>query len=121
MDISGISSSWLKFTDSLNEAQLRWCAAQKALDLGRGGIKLVHQATKLSQTTIIRAMKEFEGPGGLPDADRVRRAGGGRKKRETADPAILRDLERIVSENTAGDPMSNLKWTVKSSRTIAGE
>jgi transposase len=121
MDIPGISASWLKFIESLNEAQLRWCAAQKALDLGRGGLKLVHEATGISQTTIIKAMKEFEGSDALPDAARVRRAGGGRKSRETADPTILRHLERIVSENTAGDPMSNLKWTVKSSRTIAAE
>lgn len=121
MDIVGITASWLKFLDSLNETQYRWCAAQKALDLGRGGIMRVHQATKISRTTIIKAMGELVGPGKLPDVDRVRRAGGGRKRREVTDPAILRELERIVSENTAGDPMSNLKWTVKSSRTIAAE
>lgn len=121
MDMPGISSSWLKFLGSLNEAQLRWCAAEKALELGRGGITRVRQATGLSQTTITKAIRELEAVGPLPDVEKVRRAGGGRKKSEVADPMITKALEAIVSESTAGDPMGALKWTVKSSRTLASE
>jgi hypothetical protein len=40
------------------------------------------------------------------------------KKVEDGDPALLRQLGEIVEETTAGDPMSPLKWTSKSTRTI---
>ena len=51
---------------------------------------------------------------------RVRQPGGGRKKVEQADPHLPRHrLRTIVEETTAGDPMSPLKWTNKSTRTIA--
>jgi hypothetical protein len=49
----------------------------------------------------------------------VRVPGGGRKKVEEADPALQRRLKAIVEETTAGDPMRPLKWTSKSTRTIA--
>ena len=51
----------------------------------------------------------------------MRRSGGGRKKAEQADPGLLEQLQRIVEETTAGDPMSALKWTSKSTRAIAAE
>ena len=40
---------------------------------------------------------------------------------EDGDPALLRQLKEIVEETTAGDPMSPLKWTSKSTRAIAVE
>jgi hypothetical protein len=36
-------------------------------------------------------------------------------------PEIVEDLEAIMGENTAGDPMSFLKWTCKSTYKIADE
>jgi hypothetical protein len=50
---------------------------------------------------------------------RVRRPGAGRKRVEEQDPALRRQLIRIMEETTAGDPMSLLKWTSKSTRAIA--
>ena len=58
---------------------------------------------------------------GRSPSGRVRQPGGGRKKVEQADPALSRRLKAIVEETTAGDPMSPLKWTSKSTRTIAEE
>jgi hypothetical protein len=55
------------------------------------------------------------------EAGRIRRTGGGRKRVEEVEPALKRELTRIVEETTAGDPMSLLKWTAKSTRTIAEE
>ena len=55
------------------------------------------------------------------EAGRVRQPGGGRKKAEAVDPAIRQHLTRILEETTAGDPMSLLKWTSKSTRAIAQE
>lgn len=47
--------------------------------------------------------------------------GGGRKPIEESSPAVMRLIKAIVEETTAGDPMSLLRWTSKSTRTIAEE
>jgi hypothetical protein len=75
----------------------------------------------MSRVTITSGMAELRGGKRLRDAGRgrVRAPGGGRKKVEEADPALQRRLKSIVEETTAGEPMSPLKWTSKSTRTIA--
>ena len=104
--VSGKERRWLKVFGTLNEFQARLFAADKALDLGRGGISRLSVLTGLSRTTITKAVEELQS-GKLvnPGEDRVRRAGGGRKKVEGADPGIRDLLEKILEETTAGDPM----------------
>ena len=107
----------------MNELQARLFAADKALDLGRGGISRLSVLTGLSRTTITKAVEELESSGKLvvPDEGRVRRVGGGRRKVERVDPDIRDLLGKILEETTAGDPMSQLRWTSKSTRTMAAE
>jgi hypothetical protein len=114
---------WLKVLSTLNEFQARLFVADKALDLGRGGITWLAQLTGMSRTTITKAVQELHSGKGLcvPPQGGARQPGGGRKKREQMDPRLQQDLRRIVEESTAGDPMSLLRWTRKSSRTIAQE
>jgi hypothetical protein len=108
---------------TLNEFQARLFAADKALDLGRGGISRLSALTGLSRTTITKAAEELASDRKLvrPSEGRVRRAGGGRKKIEGVDPGVRDLLEKILEETTAGDPMSQLRWTSKSTRTMAEE
>ena len=116
--------AWLKVLGTMNEAQARLCVAQKALELGRGGISRLSALTGMSRPTITKGIAELKGqePAAvLAAAGRVRSAGGGRKKVEQTDPGLLKELQRIVEQTTAGDPMSALKWTSKSTRAIAGE
>jgi len=54
-------------------------------------------------------------------AERSRHPGGGRKRAEEVDPLLVNDLELLMGETTAGDPMRLLKWTTKSLRSIAQE
>jgi Rhodopirellula transposase. len=113
---------WLKVLGTLNERQARLYVAQKALDLGRGGISRLARLTGMSRPTIMKGIAELSGRGPLPPEEaRVRRAGGGRKAIEEADPAVVREISRILDESTAGDPMSSLKWTSRSTRSIAQE
>ncbi len=114
---------WLKVLGTLNEYQARLFVAERALGLGRGGITRLSSLTGMSRVTITQGIRELSGAAGLRSAasGRVRNPGGGRKKVEDGDPALLRRLREIVEETTAGDPMTPLKWTSKSTRTIALE
>jgi hypothetical protein len=106
-----------------NEYQARVYVAQKVLELGRGGISRIAQLTGMSRPTIAKGIAELEGRRPLlpAAASRIRREGGGRRRVETAHPELARQLRSILDETTAGNPMSSLKWTSKSTRTIAAE
>ncbi len=123
LSISGAERRWLKVFQTLNEFQARLFAADKALDLGRGGISRLAALTGLSRTTITKAVEELESGGKLVSVGegRARRVGGGRKKIEGVDPGVRDLLTKILEETTAGDPMSQLRWTSKSTRTLAEE
>jgi Rhodopirellula transposase DDE domain len=113
---------WLKVFSTLNEFQARLFAADKALDLGRGGISRLAHLTGLSRTTITKAVGELQAGRELtPGRGRVREVGGGRQKIEEVDPTVPKLLQKILEESTAGDPMSLLRWTCKSTRTLAEE
>jgi hypothetical protein len=115
-------SRWLKVLSTLNEAQARWFVADKALDMGRGGTSRLSQITGMSRTTIAKAIGELRGRGALITAKgRIRLEGAGRKRIEESDPAVKDLIMGIVQESTAGDPMCLLRWTSKSTRTIAEE
>ena len=113
-------SRWLKMLSVLNEFQARLFVADKALDLGRGGISYMALLTGMSRTTITKAVAELTGSGKLRvPGGGIRETGGGRKRVEGEDPQILQELRTIVEQSTAGDPMSALRWTNQSTQSIA--
>jgi hypothetical protein len=112
---------FLAVLGTLNEAQARWYVAREALARGRGGLKLLHELTGMSRPTILKGMGELRRRKPLAAAERIRRPGGGRRRLEDADPGFARALEQIMEESTAGDPMSLLRWTNKSTVRIAEE
>jgi len=103
----------------LNERSRRMLAAAEALQIGYGGVSLVSRACGLSRVTITKGMLELTAKA-LPE-DRVRRSGGGRHKVEVNDPELPAVLEALVEPLARGDPESPLRWTCKSTRTLAGE
>jgi Rhodopirellula transposase DDE domain len=122
--LSEADKCWLRVLSTLNERQARLFVAQRALELGRGGISGASQLTGMSRPAIYRGMAELRSrqKWKFSSAEpRIRRPGGGRKALSATDPAMPRQLQKILEETTAGDPMSLLKWTSKSTRTIAQE
>ena len=113
--------NWLKVLALADEALKRKLAAAKALDLGWGGISTVTRITGMSPTTIRKGIQELDNLENLEQPKRIRKLGGGRKRTDIKSPKIVEDLEAIMGENTAGDPMSFLKWTCKSTYKIANE
>jgi hypothetical protein len=92
-------------------------AAAEAVACGYGGVSLVSRACGLSRVTITEGIRELdEAP--LPEG-RVRRVGGGRKSLVARDPALPGELELLVEPLARGDPESPLRWTCKSTRTLA--
>jgi hypothetical protein len=116
-------SRWLKVLGTLNEYQARLFVADKALDQGRGGITRLSELTGMSRTTITKAVADLSSRKKLAVAERgqIREAGGGRKKVEDADPGLQVQLGKILEETSAGDPMSALRWTNKSTEAMAKE
>ena len=96
---------WIEMMSIFNERQARLYAAEKALALGHGGITLVAQVVGLSERTIRRGIRELQGGslGGMPES--ARRPGGGRKCIQEVDPSVLPELELLMGDTTAGDPM----------------
>ncbi len=113
----------MRVLGTLNEYQARLFVADKALQLGRGGISHLSQLTGMSRVTITQGLSELRAGRKLRTAvaGGVRQPGGGRKKVEQADPELPSRLRIIVEETTAGDPMSPLRWTSQSTRTMAEE
>lgn len=101
----------------LDERQRRLMAGAMSRVLGRGGQKAVVAASKMSSRTVFDGAKEFDA--GAGPSDRVRREGGGRPKLIDVDPDLLANLDDLVEPEARGDPMSPLRWTLKSTRQLA--
>jgi hypothetical protein len=103
----------------LNERSRRMLAAAEAAQIGYGGVSLVSRACGLSRVTIIKGIGELDAPP-LPE-ERIRRSGGGRRQLVVRDPKLPGLLNSLVEPMTRGDPESPLRWTCKSTRTLADE
>ena len=103
----------------LNERSRRMLAGAEALQIGYGGVSLVSRACGLSRVTVTKAIKELQD---TPITEgRIRRSGGGRRPLAERDPRLTDALESLVEPLTRGDPESPLRWTCKSTRTLARE
>src|SRR5258708_30973261 len=101
----------------VDEMQGRLLLGAQARSLGRGGIKRVAGLTGVHPDTVGRGAGELE-RGVEPDG-RVRRAGAGRPRTETLDPAVVPALKALVDPETRGDPESPLRWTTKSAPNLS--
>src|SRR3989454_4214690 len=119
--IEVLRRKFTRLASELDERGRRRWAASETLELGHGGIKVVAQATGLGERTIRRGCQELrhEQAPASPASRRMRRTGGGRKPLQTQDPALVSAWEALVDPTTRGDPMSPLRWTCKSTRTLA--
>jgi len=103
----------------LDEKGRRLWAASEAIAHGRGGTSLLQEVTGLSRSVILNGIREISGELDLPETDRVRRVGAGRKFSVSQDPTLLDDLKALVNNGTMGNPESPLLWTTQSLRTLA--
>ncbi len=121
MDIETIQQKYAALAPLLNERTRRLWAATEARALGHGGIACVERATGISRATLVRGLAELDAPDPPLAPERIRRAGGGRKRAVEKDPSLQADLDALVEPTTAGAPDSPLRWTSKSLRRLAEE
>lgn len=76
-------------------------------------------ATGMSRSTVQKAVGEIDA--GVEVSARVRPPGAGRPKAIDAQPGLLVALDDLVEPESRGDPMCPLRWTTKSTRTLAAE
>src|SRR5207244_2704529 len=103
----------------LDERQRRLLMGAEARALGHGGIRLVARAAGVREATVSAGVEELDA--GAEPLGRVRRVGGGRKRAVDLDPGLRPALLALVEPEERGDPMSPLRWTTKSTRTLAEE
>ena len=101
----------------LDEKQRRLLAGAEALTYGAGGQERVAGLLGLAKNTVGRGMRELRNPESI-EPERVREAGGGRKRAADTDETLKQDLEALVEATTRGDPESPLRWTTKSLRHL---
>jgi transposase len=99
----------------LNERQRRLIVAAEAKSYGRGGVQTLAYITGMSRQTIYRGIADWEQP---EQTERIRRAGGGRKKLTDQNPKLVNALESLIEPTIRGDPESLLRWTCKSVRNL---
>src|ERR1700693_5139844 len=102
----------------LNERSRRRFVALEARALGRGGVSLMTRISGLARSTIYHGLSDIRDKSSVP-AGRVRKEGGGRKKKSIQDPTLVVDLKRLVEPVTRGDPMQPLLWTTRSLHNLA--
>jgi hypothetical protein len=108
----------------MDERMRRQWAASEAADLGWGGVTCVALATGLARNTIMAGAQELDYRQTHPRAavsPRIRALGGGRKPLTEMDAGLQAALDALVDPATRGHPESPLRWTCKSTGTLAEE
>ena len=122
--IKRIRLKYRSLSDLMDERMRRQWAASEASDLGWGGVSAVADATGLARNTVMAGARELEYRRAHPEVtvtSRIRQAGGGRKPLAQSDPGLQAALEALVDPATRGHPESPLRWTCKSTGTLAEE
>ena len=114
-----LAAKFAEILPHLDERQRRLLMGAEARALGRGGIRVVAAAAGVGEATVALGAREL-GSGAAP-LGRVRRPGGGRRRLADLDPGLRPALLALVEPGERGDPVSPLRWTVKSLRALSAE
>jgi hypothetical protein len=110
MEKLSIEQEYHQMRTMLNEKQWRQYLGAEAKRRGSSS-EVAHQAG-VSLNTVKRGLKELEAGESYRPGERIRKPGGGMKKRVETDATRLSDLEQELEPK--GDPMSLVRWTTRS-------
>lgn len=106
-----IERSMRSFYRSLRENDRRVYAAVEAAKLGHGGVEYIAAVLGIDPKTIRRGQRDLDD---LPDrpGPRIRKPGGGPKRKLDENPQIADDFQKVLIDHTAGSPTcESLIWT----------
>jgi len=103
---------------TLDERGRRMLAATEAKVLGYGGVSALARITGLPRNSIAAGIADLDAGAKLPPG-RVRKPGGGRKRKRERLFSLVEAVEALIEPDARGDPESPLRWTIKSLRQIA--
>jgi transposase len=115
-DDKKLSEKISSFLPILNEEQKRIYLASESNYIGRGGKTKIGKLIGVSHNTINKGLKEMLSGKPSGTETRIRKEGGGRKKKIT--PGIWEKIETFIEPHTRGEPESPLQWVSKSLRNI---
>jgi len=103
---------------TLDERGRRMLVATEAKVLGYGGVSALARITGLPRNSIAAGIADLDTGAKLPPG-RVRKPGGGRKRKRERLFSLVEAVEALIEPDARGDPESPLRWTIKSLRQIA--
>src|SRR5665213_3571407 len=104
------------FAGLLDEQQRRLYAGLESLRLG--GDRQIEELLSPDPHTVAKGRRQL--PAQDVETDRVRAVGGGRKPVEKK-TAVIDAIHKLMEKETAGDPISGVKWTRKTTAKIASQ
>ena len=104
----------------MDERARRLWAGAEAGAIGYGGVAAVARATGMAISTVRKGRDEVRAGARPQDVVKVRRSTG-KRPYEELHPEVWPALEKLIDPITRGDPESPLRWTCKSTVTLAGE
>ena len=107
------------FASLLDERQRRLFAGLESLKCGWGGDRRIATLLGIDSSTVAAGRRQLVDRD--VEVDRVRRAGGGRTPTEKKTPEVIARIEALMTHETAGDPVSGLKWTHRTTAKLADE
>ena len=107
---------------SLSEKDRRRYAAAEAIKLGYGGVAYIARLFECSRESVDHGIRELDQLADDPVAGRIRRPGAGRKRFEEKQPEVIQQVQTVIQQRTAGDPMrDNVTWTDLSPAEITSQ
>lgn len=109
----------------LDERLRRIYLASEAEALGRGGAKEISKIFGIHQNTLTAGKKDLHSGEVLTSDDgkyfSTRHKGAGRKNITDNNPEVIDALNKLVDDNSFGNPENPLRWTTKSLRNLSDE
>ena len=106
----------VRFASLLDERQRRLYAGLESLKCGWGGDTRIAGLLGIDAGTVARGRKQLVA--GDVERQRVRRPGGGRPPLEKT-PEVIAAIEAALQHDVAGDPITGIRWTRRTTATIA--
>jgi len=118
-----VLTRWDLLRPYLGPRERSFWAAAEATAIGRGGYAILSAVTGISVPTISARTREIRSTKAAPAGSLVRPVSyaRGRKLVEVKDPQIEPALERMLSDEIGGDPMTNQKWVRSSLRRLSAQ